>query len=162
MRFSVLDGVGLGLPFFRSTYPLPRCLRSHHDRASSHFFSDALRHWVSRKLAKTGNRKYRPSEKQKPDAIVAGANKRLASRFYQLKTSHCLTGQYFQWTTRRPNTKCWWCQDSIQTVNIFSRTAPSGVWCQQKTLWAAVLEETRKPQAPLGGGTAPNCGAARR
>ena len=33
-----------------------------------------------RKLAKTSNRKYRPSEKQKPDAIVAGANKRLASR----------------------------------------------------------------------------------
>jgi len=31
------------LPFFRSTYPLLRGLRSHHDRASGHFFSDALR-----------------------------------------------------------------------------------------------------------------------
>jgi len=61
--------------------------------------------WVSRKPAKTSNRKYRPSERQKPDAIVAGANKRLASRFCQLKTGHCLTGQYLQWTTRRPDTK---------------------------------------------------------
>ena len=32
------------------------------------------------------NRKYRPSEKQKPDPAVARANQRLASRFYQLKT----------------------------------------------------------------------------
>ena len=41
---------------------------------------------------KTKNRKYRPSEKKKPDSTVARANKRLASRFYQLKTGHCLTG----------------------------------------------------------------------
>ena len=91
---------------------------------------------VSRKLAMAGNRKYRPSEKQKPDAIVSGANKRLASRFYQLKTGHCLTGLYLQWTTRRPDMKCWWCQESIQTREHFPQ------WrCQQKTLWAAVLEE---------------------
>ena len=51
------------------------------------------------KLARTGNRKYRPREKQKPDPTVAKANKRLASRFYQFKTGHCLTGQYLSWTT---------------------------------------------------------------
>jgi len=39
VRFSALAGVG----FFRSTSPVLRCLRSHHDRASGHFFSDALR-----------------------------------------------------------------------------------------------------------------------
>jgi len=60
---------------------------------------DGGRDWVSRKLAKTINRKYRLSKKQKPNAIVVGANKRLASWFNQLKTGHCLTGQYFQWTT---------------------------------------------------------------
>jgi len=58
------------------------------------------------------NRKYRPSEKQKPDAIMVGDSKRLASRFYQLKTDHCLTGQYLH--------------------------------CQQKPLWAAIMEETKK------------------
>jgi len=31
---------------------------------------------------------------QKPDGAVAGSSKRLASRFYQIKTGHCLTGQY--------------------------------------------------------------------
>ena len=46
------------------------------------------------KLARTNNRKYRPGEKQKPDPTVAKARKRLAARFYQLKTGHCLTEQY--------------------------------------------------------------------
>jgi hypothetical protein len=32
---------------------------------------------------------------------VAGSTKRLASRFYQLKTSHCLTEQYLNWTKNR-------------------------------------------------------------
>jgi len=89
-----------------------------------------VRDWISRKLAKTGNRKYRPSGKQKPDPIVAGASKRLACRFYQLKTGHCLTGQYLQWKTSRPDAKCWWCQYSIQTrEHLFN--CPQ--WrCQQK------------------------------
>ena len=56
-----------------------------------------------------------PARKQKPDPTVAKANKCLASRFYQLKTGHCLTGQYLAWTTRRPDATCWWCQYSIQT-----------------------------------------------
>jgi len=52
------------------------------------------------------NSEYRPSKKQKPDPTVARATKRLASRFYQLKSGHCLTGQYLQWTTRMPDAKC--------------------------------------------------------
>jgi len=43
------------------------------------------------RLDKTKNRKYRPSEKQKLDPAVARGNKHLDSRFYQLKTGHCLT-----------------------------------------------------------------------
>jgi len=31
---------------------------------------------------------------QRPDGTVTGSNKRLASRFYQIKTGHCLSGQY--------------------------------------------------------------------
>jgi len=59
--------------------------------------------WTRKQLARTRNRKYRPYERQKPDPTVAKANKRLASRFYQLKSGHCLTGQYLAWTTRRPD-----------------------------------------------------------
>jgi len=58
-----------------------------------------------------------------PDLAVARADKSLASRFYHLKTGHCLTGQYLQWTTRRPGAKCWWCHYNAQTS---SRTARSG------------------------------------
>jgi len=70
--------------------------------------------WVKAQLARTGNRKYRPSDNQKPNVTVAQANK-LAARFYQLKTGHCLTGQYLQWATRRLDAKCWWCNYKTQT-----------------------------------------------
>jgi len=38
--------------------------------------------WTRKMLACTGNRKYRPSDRQKPDPTVAKANRHLASRFY--------------------------------------------------------------------------------
>jgi len=101
-------------------FPPPRYLASFKRDFSEKKWTEAW-DWVSRKLAKTGNR---PSEKQKPDAIVSGANKRLASRFYQLETGHCLTGQYLQWTTRRPDTKCWWCQHSTQTREHLFKNCP--------------------------------------
>ena len=41
--------------------------------------------WTRKMLGRTGNRKYRPSDRQKPDPTVAKANKRIASRFYQFK-----------------------------------------------------------------------------
>jgi len=39
---------------------------------------------------------------------VAGSTKRLASRFYQLKRGHCLSGQYLHWTKNRATPQCWW------------------------------------------------------
>jgi len=33
-------------------------------------------------------------------------NKRLAARFYRLKTGQCPTGQYLKWTKYRPATIC--------------------------------------------------------
>jgi hypothetical protein len=47
--------------------------------------------------------------------MVAGSTKRLASRFYQLKTGHYLSGQYLSWTKKRPTTQCWWCPYGMQT-----------------------------------------------
>ena len=64
---------------------------------------------AKKQLARIRNRKYRPGEKTKPDQTVAIAKKRLAPRFYQTKTGHCLTGQHLAWTTRRPDATCWWC-----------------------------------------------------
>jgi len=81
---------------------------------------------------------------------VARANKRLAARFYQLKTGHCLTGQYLAWTTRRLDASCWWCQHSIQSREHLFKNCPQ--WkSQQKTLWATVLDETKKLPGPTKG-----------
>jgi hypothetical protein len=52
---------------------------------------------------------------QKPDDAVAGSTKRLASRFYQIKTGHCLSGQYLHWAKNRPTPQCWWCRYENQT-----------------------------------------------
>ena len=89
----------------------------------------------------SSNSKYRPSDKQKPNAAVAPPNKKLAARFYQLKSGHCLTGQYLQWATRRPDAKCWWCNCKSQTREHLFKNFTQ--WkSQQKTLLAVVSEET--------------------
>jgi len=38
---------------------------------------------------------------QRPDGVVTGGSKRLASRLCQMKTGHCLTGQHLHWTKNR-------------------------------------------------------------
>jgi hypothetical protein len=47
------------------------------------------RRWVGGRVS---GKKYNLPNKQRPDGTVAGSSKRLASRFCQLKTGHCLTG----------------------------------------------------------------------
>ena len=67
-----------------------------------------------------------------------------------MKTGHCLTSQYLTWTTRRLDATCWWCQYKIQTREHHFKNCPQ--WkSQQKTLWATVLEETRKLPGTLRG-----------
>jgi len=127
-------------------FPLPRSFAIVKRGFSEQKSADA-KDWARKQLARTGNRKYRPREKLKPDPTVAKANKRLASRFYQMKTGHCLTGQYLAWTTRRPDATCWWCQYSIQTREHLFKNCPQ--WrCQQKTLWTTVFKETKKLPGP--------------
>jgi len=52
------------------------------------------------------------------------ASKRIASRFYQLKTGHCLTGQYLNWTKNRPTPQCWWCRYQTQTRDHLFKECP--------------------------------------
>jgi len=80
---------------------------------------------------------------QKPDGALANSSKRIASRFYQLKTGHCLTGQYLNWTKNRPTPQCWWCRYQTQTRDHLFKECPE--WKpQQKILWAEVKRETGK------------------
>ena len=48
-------------------------------------------------------------KKGKPDPTPARAEKRTASRFYQLKSGNALTGVYLKSTGNRPDDHCWWC-----------------------------------------------------
>ena len=135
-------------------FPLPRSLANVKRGFSDQKRTDTL-NWTKKQLARTGNRKYRSSDKLKPDPTVAKTNKRLARRFYQMKTGHCLTGQYLAWTTRRPDATCWWCQYKIQTREHLFKNCPQ--WkSQQRTLWSTVLETTRKLPGPTRGRTHTN------
>jgi len=82
-------------------------------------------------------------ESQKPDGTVASSTKRLASRYYQLKTGHARTGQYLHWAKFRPDAQCWWCKCPSQMRDHLFKVCPE--WkMQQKVLWAEVLKETKR------------------
>jgi len=117
--------------------PLPRSLVSLKREISEKKWAEA-RQWAG---GRTSKKKYRMPDGQKPDGAVANSTKRLASRFYQLKTGHCLTGQYLNWTKRRLTPQCWWCRYRTQTRDHLLKECPE--WKpQQKTLWAEVKKAT--------------------
>ena len=82
--------------------PLPRSLKNLKREISEKKWAEA-RQWAG---GRTSKKKYKMPASQKPDGTVAGSTKRLASRFYQVKTGHCLTGQYLHWTKSRPTPEC--------------------------------------------------------
>ena len=98
------------------------------------------RHWAGTRTPKT---KYRMTKIQRPDGVVAGSTKRLASRSYQLKMGHCLTGQYLSWTENRPSAQCRWFPYRTQMRENVLINCPH--WkMQQRELWAKVRVETAK------------------
>jgi hypothetical protein len=86
---------------------------------------------------------YKMPESDRPDSVVTGSTKRLASRYYQVKIWHARTGQYLHWTRARPSAKCLWCQCPAQTRDYLFKVCPK--WkLQQKILWVEVQKETGK------------------
>jgi len=120
--------------------PLPRSLANLKREILEKKWVEA-RQWAGGRTPKT---KYRMPKSQRPDGTVAGSTKRLASRFYQVKTGHSLAGQYLNWTKNRPTPQCWWCRYPNQTREHLFKVCPE--WkAQQKILWA---EAKKRP----GGG----------
>jgi len=116
---------------------LPRSLANLKREISEKKWAEA-RQWAG---GRTSKKKYRMPSSQKPDGAVANSSKRIASRFYQLKTGHCLTGQYLNWTKNRPTPQCWWCRHRTQTRDHLFKECPE--WKpQQRILWAEVKKET--------------------
>jgi len=77
--------------------PLPRSLANIKREISEKKWAEA-RKWAGGRISK---QKYRMPMSQRPDGRVAGSAKRLAERFYQLKTGHCRTGENLHWTKSR-------------------------------------------------------------
>jgi len=82
--------------------PLPRSLANIKREVAEKKWAEA-RKWAG---GRTSKKKYKMPKGQRPNDAVAGSTKRLASRFYQLKTGHCRTGQYLHWTKSRPTAQC--------------------------------------------------------
>jgi hypothetical protein len=117
--------------------PPPRSLANIAREISERKWSEA-RQWAERRITA---KKYKMPVDQRPDRAVAGCPKRLAGRYYQLKTGHCLTGQYLKWTKNRGSAKCGWCPCERQTREHLFKNCPR--WkLQQKTLWAEVRRDT--------------------
>jgi len=68
--------------------PLPRSLANIKREISKKKWAEA-RSWAR---GRTSKMKYRMPRSQRPDGTVAGSTKKLASRFYQLKTGHARIG----------------------------------------------------------------------
>jgi len=117
--------------------PLPRSLATLKREISEKKWVEARR----RAGGRTSKKKYKMPESHKLDVTVAESTKRLASRYYQLKTGHARTGQYLHWAKVRPTAQCWWCQCPSQTRDHLFKVCPE--WkMQQKIPWAEVQKET--------------------
>jgi len=100
--------------------PLPRSLASLKWEISENKWAEA-RSWAGGRISKA---KHRMAKSQKPDSVVADSTKRLASRFYQLKTGHARIGQYLHWAKVRPDAQCWWCKCPSQTRDHLFKVRP--------------------------------------
>jgi len=113
-------------------------------RASEKKWPEA-RAWCERRNLNKG---YVLRKKGKPDPTPARAEKRTASRFYQLMLGHALMGVYLKSMDNWPDDHCWWCDPenisgTQQTRDHLFKHCHR--WKdQQATLWARVKEATKK------------------
>jgi len=116
--------------------PLPRSLAHLKRKISEEEWAEG-RQWAG---GRTSKNKYRMPKSQRPDGTVSGSTKRLALRFYQVKTGHCLpsSGQ-----RAGPPRSAGGAGTSFRLGSISSRSARSGR-PQQKILWAEVRKEIGK------------------
>jgi len=105
--------------------PLPSAL-AHLKREISEKKWAESRRWEKGTVSR---KKYKLPAKKRPDGTAVGSFKWLASRLYQLKPGHCLTGRYLNWTKSRPTAQCWRCPYRTQTREHFFK-----VWKAQQEI----------------------------
>jgi len=116
--------------------PLPRSLANIKQEIAEKKWVEA-RKWAG---GQTSKKKYKMPKSQKPDGTVAGSTKRLASRFYQLKIGHYLTGEYLHWSKSHPTPGCWWCRCPKQTRDYLLKRCSK--WKEEQEVLSQKVEET--------------------
>jgi ribonuclease HI len=71
--------------------------------------------WITTRIRE--RKSYTPPKKSGFRKELKKEKKRLAARFYQLNTGHCLTAPYLKRIKKTDSDLCWWCEDgrSVQT-----------------------------------------------
>jgi len=114
------------------------------------------------------NKGYVLRKKGKPDSTPAGAEKRTAARFYQLKSGHALTGSvYLKSMDNRPVDNCRWCDpENISGTQQRGTTYSSTVRGGKSSRPSCGRGSRRSRRGRSGGGASGTCwrmrGAARR
>jgi ribonuclease HI len=65
--------------------------------------------WLKESINNRPN--YIPPRQQKPDPTTMATPKRLASRYYQLKMGHVITGEHLKRINSTNDDRCWWCNN---------------------------------------------------
>ena len=87
-----------------------------------------------------------PSVAQEPTrSSTSEVKKGTASRYYQLKTGHALTGMYLRWIGSREDDMCWWCHKPGATQTREHLFKVCTAWRrQQKVLWKEARVQTKR------------------
>jgi hypothetical protein len=132
-----VEWLGFADRYGRRSMPLPGSLANIKREISQKKWAE-VQSWAEGRIT---SKKYRLPREQRPNRVVERCPKRLASRFYQLKTGHCLTGQYLKWSKSCSTAGCGWCSCRVQTREHLFKNCPR--WKpQQKILWAEVRRAT--------------------
>ena len=99
-------------------------------------------------LAETAQQELRSPEKRQTRSDPTRAEKRTASRFYQLKSGHALTDVYLKSMENRPDDHCWWCDPESNSGTRQTRDhlfKHFYKWKDQRAVvWARVEEATKR------------------
>ena len=122
----------------------PRCMPplslAHLSRQVAEKKWEEAKGWAYSRIANPSyNVKCRQWQRNQPDPALAKARNGIASRYYQLKTGHALTGMYLKWIGCREDDTCWWCHGPgiFQTREHLIKTCTT--WRQQqKVLWEEI------------------------
>jgi hypothetical protein len=88
---------------------------AHLNRTTKEKRTKESKEWI--KSLVEGRTGYQAPEHQKPDPAAMTTTKRIATRYFQLKTTHALTGTHLKRIKTIDDDRCWWCNNGErQTV----------------------------------------------